>query len=97
MPTEKTIVVYKDHETAPVFNRVMTARLDTDFELPEELWKAWLEARKQLIEIEEVIAAISDGFTEPMSPEEVLAMSGKVDTRISLEDAIAMSGGFGDD
>lgn len=79
MPTAKTIVVYKDYETVPVFNRVMTARLDTDFELPEELWKAWLEARKQLIEIEEVIAAVSDGFEEPMSLEEMLAISGRPD------------------
>lgn len=79
MSNSKTIVVYKDFETAPVFNQVMALRLDTDFELPEELWNAWLEARKQLIEIEKVIAAISDGFTEPMSLEEVLAMSGRPD------------------
>lgn len=53
MPTAKTIVVYKDYETVPVFNRVMAARLDTDFEVPEELYNQYIEATNRLIELEE--------------------------------------------
>lgn len=55
------VAVYGDFETAPVFSRVMTAKLDTDFEIPQELWDRYREARERLILVEQEVHNVGVG------------------------------------
>lgn len=54
MSSLKTVRIYRDwHDSVPVFCRVQTVHLDTDLEVPEELYNEYLEASNALIELEE--------------------------------------------
>jgi len=71
MSSSKTVRVYRDwHDAVPVYCKVYTVHLDSDLEIPEELYQEYLQATDKLIELEARINSYSK-FYEAASPEEV--------------------------